>query len=106
MFNRIAVLLLFCLFFAVACSSSDPADTLNGSWQSDMMNVTIDLKKGTYEGVVLGKTFNKKVKVVSSTPNAVVLDVDGNQITAQIQSEDNIILTKEKGIPVSFTRSK
>jgi hypothetical protein len=79
---------------------------LNGTWKNNIMTVSIDFNKRTYKGVALGKEFNRKLKLVKEEPDTVFFTTDGTKIVCQINDDNNIILTKEGGIPVAFKRLK
>lgn len=96
---------LFISIFTCSCSSKPPLhESLNGSWKNDMMTVTFDFNKGVYTGVVLGQPFSHKLALISEQANVVVFKSDESQIVCQFQSNGSIMLTKEGGIPLVFTR--
>lgn len=101
---------LFALMVLVGCGSSSsaqsPSQRLNGTWESNVMTVTIDFNSSTYNGVALGEQFNKTLKLVSENENVVVFLSDDATITAQIQDDNHIILKKDKGLPIALTRSQ
>ncbi|WP_306591623.1 hypothetical protein [Geothrix sp. 21YS21S-4] len=81
---------------------------LAGTWQNDLMTVKIDLLQGKYEGIAMGEKFDKKLTIVKEIGNAVEFTVgegpDKAAITAQLQEDGSLILTKEGGIPLMMKR--
>jgi hypothetical protein len=95
------------LLTLTGCGNSAKAslhETLNGSWENDIMTVTFDFDKGTYSGVALGQTFSTKLSLVSEEANLVVFKSNENKIVCQFQNNGSIMLTKEGGIPIILNR--
>jgi hypothetical protein len=103
---RLLSLCLVVILLQISCSKTPgPHERLNGTWQSDLMTVTIDFAGGRYSGVAFGQPFSKRLTLVSEYANVVTFKSDETAIVCQIQSDDRILLTKEGGIPVLFTRA-
>jgi hypothetical protein len=104
-------ILLASLIVWLCCCSQKPSlhDRLNGTWQSDLMTVTIDFNKGVYSGVAMGQTFSEGLKLLSENANLVTfLAGKDATIMVQMQQDGSIMLTKEGpegGIPIILKRS-
>ncbi|CCO22706.1 hypothetical protein [Maridesulfovibrio hydrothermalis] len=96
-------LTIMILAFLAACNSA-PHDKLNGTWQNEVMSMTIDFDKGTYNGVAMGKQFSRDLKLVSEDENAVVFTVGGKELVAQFQPEGGILINMGGKLPLSFVR--
>jgi hypothetical protein len=104
--------------FSVLCSCAPkpapaPHDLLNGTWQSNIMTVTIDFNHGTFAGVAMGQPFSLRMKLISEQGNVVTFRT-GKVSTeiAQIQDDGSVMLTKEVtkddpdgGIPLVLKRA-
>ncbi|MGK0291450.1 MAG: hypothetical protein ACI86H_002918 [bacterium] len=100
------ILLLLTLLVGGCDSKKNIHNQLNGSWTNPIMVIKIDFDKGTYSGTALGSKFSKKLTLVSEKGSTVVFKSGESKIICLIQKDGSIILTKEGGIPIPFTRVK
>jgi hypothetical protein len=103
--RRTLIALALLLAAASAVCAGGMHERLNGTWVSRLMTVNIDFDGGTYEGVALGKEFNRRLALVREYANVVIFTIDGARVTAQFQKGGGVILTKEGGVPVEFERA-
>lgn len=105
---RIWVWLL--LVLVVACGTPSASERINGTWHNDLVTVTLDFENKTYEGVIMGNTYERSIEVVKEQGNAVVFlsTGEGNpvQMTAQLRDDDSLLLTAEGEPPMVLTRSQ
>ena len=104
--KKLIIITLFVVIGMLMGCSDSPHQKINGTWTNAIMTVTIDFEKNIYSGVALGKSFKNKLSLVSENANIVVFKSNNSKITCQIQDDDNIMLTKEGGIPIVLKRFK
>jgi hypothetical protein len=69
------------------------------------MTAEIDFDQETYTGIAMGKPFSHKLTLIKEYANIVIFKSDDSTITAQLQENGNVMLTKEGGIPLIFKRA-
>lgn len=98
-----AAAIIFCLSSLTAWAG--PVE-IDGIWVSDYMTVEIDIDKGIYRGVNMGKPFSRKVILLEHYANVFVLSAADGKITIQIGRDGSILLTEEGGSPDFLERFK
>jgi len=98
-----AAVIILCLSSLTAWAG--PVE-IDGIWVSDYMTVEINVEKGIYKGVNMGKQFSKTVRLVDQYANVFVLSAADGKITIQIGRDGSILLTEEGGSPDFLMRFK
>lgn len=104
--KKTLVVILLVMAFCCSAWAEEVHRKLNGVWVSDVLTVKIDFDKGTYESIFMGEEKVRKLAFVKELGNSVVFTIDESKVTAQIQENGNVLLTKEGGIPVLMKRVK
>jgi hypothetical protein len=80
---------------------------IDGTWiNKNGYTVTINSKEHIYRGAALGETFDQDYQLKSFHDNIIVFESNGRRIVAQFNSENEMTLTKESGVPIIVTRLK
>lgn len=105
-----AICLFSLLTVGAAFADSKPSDKLNGTWTNDLMTVTIDVANGLYTGILLGAPVDNRFKVIKEEPEYVLLEMTNAtttyKVVVQFQSNGDILMTKEGGIPTILSPRK
>ena len=98
-----AAVIILCLSSLTAWAG--PVE-IDGMWVSDYMTVEINVDKGIYRGVNMGKPFSKKIKLLEHYANVFVLSAADGKITIQMGQDGGILLTGTDGRPSFLERFK
>ena len=98
-----AGVIIFSLFSLTAWTGPVAID---GTWVSDYMTVEINVDKGIYKGVNMGKPFSKTVRLIEHYANVFVLSAADGKITIQLGQDGGILLTGTDGRPSFLERFK
>ena len=94
------------IFTLIACTAESEPVVIDGTWVSDYMTVEININKGIYRGVNMGKSFSKKIVMVEHYANVFVLSAADGKITIQLGQDGGILLTGTDGRPSFLERFK
>lgn len=83
---------------------------LEGTWENRMYTVSINIKKGTFKGRLLDKSFSKRFEVLKVDGNRLGLEIfdDENDFSYRLGilflSPDTATFLKEGGLPMQVKR--